>query len=386
MIGGKWGGGEQGVKRPLYINSAGIPLNLAFFNDSAGEKTEPATPRKKEKAREEGQVLKSQEISVAILFLTTFLGLRVFASYIYTGVLTFLDYGIDMIQNPHASIEPGYIAGYINNALSRVLLISLPMFAIVMLAGLLVNLLQVGWHPTTKPLSPKFSKMNPIKGLKRIISMRAVVELVKSLLKLVIIGLGIYMMVINEMPMLAKFMYMDLEQSFIYIGDLAINVGVMVGGMYIFIAGFDYLYNWWKHTKELKMSKQEVKEEYKQTEGNPQIKGAIRGKMREASMRRMMRQVPQADVIITNPTHYAVALKYDRSMGEAPVVVAKGIDFLAVRIREKAKENGVEIIENKPLARTLYDSVEVGREIPPELYQAIAEIFAYLVNMNKIAV
>ena len=278
-----------------------IPMNLAFFNDS-GEKTEQATPRKKEKSREEGQVLKSQEVSTAALFLSVFLGLRMFSGYIYEGLLKLMHAGIERLGSDHNRIDINYFTGLINDGFLQVLLLALPIFAIAMVAGLLTNIAQVGWHPTTKPLMPKFSKISPMKGFKRLFSMRAVVELVKSILKLVVIGLGIYIIVMGEKDMLPMLIEMELLETVAYVGNTVINIGIMVGAMYIFIAGFDFLYQWWKHTKELRMTKQEVKEEYKQTEGNPQIKGQIRQKMREASMRRMMQDVPTADVIITNPT------------------------------------------------------------------------------------
>lgn len=363
-----------------------LPLNLSFFSDASGEKTEPASPRKKEKAREQGQVLKSQEVAIAALFLSVFLGLRIFAPYIYSSLLSVLTFNFSMLSDVDSVYNMNFITGYINQNFLQVVLISLPIFAISMAAGIIVNVAQVGWHPTTKPLSPKMNRFNPIQGVKRLFSMRTLLELVKSVLKLAVIVAAIYLIVVNEANVLPRFLYMDLFQGFAYIGNVCLDVGVTVGGLYVFIALLDYLYQWWKHTKELKMTKQEVKEEYKQTEGNPQIKGFIRQRMREVSMRRMMAQVPTADVVITNPTHYAVALKYDREKAEAPLVVAKGADLMARRIREKALESNIHIMENKPLARALYDTVDVGREIPPELYQAVAEIFAYLVNVKKIAV
>ena len=365
----------------------GIPLNLTFFNNNdAGEKTEPATPRKKEKARKEGQVLKSQELSTAALLLTVFTGLWIFGGYIYNSLLSNMAFSFEFVGRTDIEMNPANMSMVIVNGFSRVILTALPVFLVVMAAGILINLVQVGWHPTLKPLRPKLSKMNPIKGFKRIFSLRALLELAKSILKLTVITLVVYMIVISEVNILPFILQMELLEVYAYLGGLIINIGLMVGAMYLFIAGLDFFYQWWKHTKELRMTKQEVKEEFKQTEGNPIIKGAIRRKMREVSMRRMMQQVPGADVIITNPTHYAVALKYDKDKGSAPVVLAKGVDYVAKRIRENAALHFIEIVENKPLARTLYETVQVGHEIPPELYQAVAEIFAHLVTMKKLAV
>lgn len=366
----------------------GIPLNLAFFNqqDQSGEKTEPATPRKKEKARKEGQVLKSQELSTAALLLTGFAGLWAFGGYMFSGLTAMMAFGLGHIGRHDIELEAQTFGSYIGMGFGQVLITALPMLLIVMATGVLINLAQVGWHPTGKPLRPKLSKVSPIKGFKRIFSLRALIELFKSVLKLVIISIVIYMIIMGEADTLPLLYTMGIAQVVSYIGGLVINIGLMVGALYLFIAALDFTYQWWKHTKELRMTKQEVKEEYKQTEGNPVIKGAIRRKMREISMRRMMQQVPGADVIITNPTHYAVALKYNKELGEAPVVVAKGVDYVARRIKENAALHGVEVVENKPLARTLYDTVDIGREIPPELYQAVAEIFAHLVSINKVAV
>ena len=169
----------------------------------------------------------------------------------------------------------------------------------------------------------------------------------------------------------------------IYICSTAINLAIRICVVLVILGIFDYGYQWWQYEKDLKMSKQEVKEEYKQTEGNPEIKSRIKQKQRQMSMRRMMQEVPKADVIITNPTHYAIAIKYDAKVSDAPVVIAKGQDYLALRIKEVAKENKVEIIENKPLAKTLYDTVDIGKSIPPELYQAVAEIIAFVYNLKN---
>ncbi|MDR1703441.1 MAG: flagellar biosynthesis protein FlhB [Clostridiales bacterium] len=365
----------------------GIPINLAFFNEAA-EKTEKPTQRKKTKARDEGQVLRSAELGIAVLFLVAFQSLRIFSGYIFDNMTQFMAFGIRMIeQGPKLGVdEPIFISQRINYAFQQIIVMVIPLMGIIMLAGLIVELAQVGWHPTTKPMKPKMSKMSPLKGIKKIFSLNAILELVKSLLKLGVVGIGIYTVITNEIHVLRHFAQMELKDSVAYIGGLVIDIGIMVGGMYLVIALLDFIYQWWRHNKSLKMTKQEVKEEFKQTEGDPHVKGQIKRKMLEAGMRRMMQQVPGADVIITNPTHFAVALKYDRELGEAPVVLAKGADYVARRIKERALENGVEIVENKPLARTLYDTVDVGQEIPPELYQAVAEIFAYLANINKIAV
>jgi len=210
-------------------------------------------------------------------------------------------------------------------------------------------------------------------------------ELVKSLVKLGVIGLVIYNVLNKQKGAIFSLLHMSLLEAVGYIANVIVDMAINVGVFYLFIGAADYAFQRYKHGKELKMSKHEVKEEYKQVEGNPQIKGRIRQRMREASMRRMMQAVPTADVIITNPTHFSVAVKYDRQSGAAPVVVAKGQDYTALRIKELARESDVMIVENPPLARTLYATVDIGREIPPELYQAVAEILAYVYKLKNIA-
>jgi flagellar biosynthetic protein FlhB len=178
-------------------------------------------------------------------------------------------------------------------------------------------------------------------------------------------------------------MEMDLIQSMMYVGNIAVNMGIRIGLLFLLIAAADYPYQRYKLTKSLKMTKQEVKEEYKMVEGDPKVKAKIKQKMRQASLRRMMQEVPGADVIITNPTHYAVAIKYDKTVSIAPVVVAKGVDYMAKRIREKAVECNVEVVENKQLARTIYSTVDIGGEIPVELYQAVAEVLAFVYRLRN---
>ncbi len=363
-----------------------VKLNLQFFE---GEKTEEATSKKRTEARKEGQVAKSQEIGTAFLFLTSFFVLKMTAGYIAVNLQNIItdtfqlikDYDQFMVENPGDKLISQMFALYA----VRVSLIIGPLLLAIMAVGIVTNVMQVGWKPTSKVLQPKFSKLNPLKGFKRMFSLMSVVELLKSLLKLGIIGAIVYSTLADEILIIPQTPFYSLTESIIYYANVAYDLGITVGFAYLGIAIFDYVFQKWKHNKDLKMSKQEVKDEYKQTEGNPEIKGKIRQKMREASMRRMMQDIPSADVIITNPTHFAVAIRYKHNQDIAPTVVAKGADHLAKRIREAAKENDIEIVENKPLARSLYASVEVGEQIPPELYQSVAEILAFVYKLkNKI--
>jgi flagellar biosynthetic protein FlhB len=360
-----------------------IRLNLSFFNDT-GEKTEKATPKKRKKARDEGQVAKSQEASTAAMLIFGFFSLSFFAGLMLNGILDLFTYhGYFFSPNMLDSLNRHDTARHVAWLLFRIIMISLPMFMVMLVVGLVVNLRQVGWNPTLKPLRPKFSKLNPLKGFKRIFSLQSLVNFVKSMLKLMFVGAVVYYVLASEINVIPMFLDMQFLEAVRYIGDLVITLGISIGVLFILIAVLDYGYTRWKHEKDIKMTKHEVKEEWKQAEGNPQVKAKIKQKMREVSMRRMMKNVPNADVIITNPTHYAVALKYDmKGVGGAPILVGKGVDFLAKRIRETAIENDIPIVENPPLARAIYADVEVDQEIPEELYVAVAEIMAYVFKLK----
>ncbi|MCL2352911.1 MAG: flagellar biosynthesis protein FlhB [Firmicutes bacterium] len=357
-----------------------LRLDLRFFE---GEKTEKATPRKKKKSREEGQVAKSQEIGTAAAFLAVFTVLRFAAGGIYSGLMSVFGYSFTMIGDSDAVFDPRYISRFIAYLFGRVIMMSLPVFITAAAVGIVSNAVQVGFNVTMKPLMPKFSRLNPMQGFKRVFSVRSLLELLKSLLKFGVIIMVIYTSVKNRIGTLLLLPQMELFEAVSTVGGIAAGMGVSVGTWFMAIAAADFAYTRWKHARDLRMTKQEVKEEYKLAEGNPQVKGQIKSKMREVSMRRMMQSVPQADVIITNPTRYAVALRYDRNRDGAPKLVAKGADYVARRIREIAAENKVQIVENKELARAIYASVEVGREIPPELYQAVAEILAFVYRLRS---
>jgi flagellar biosynthetic protein FlhB len=363
-----------------------MPLNLCFFADSGGsEKTEKATPKKLNKAREEGQVAKSQEVSTAFMLLTMFFALRMFAGYIADGTIGLFFSHFAAIPTGLEALERVTVARHIAWVFGQIMLICAPLFLVSMLIGLITNVVQVGWKVTSKPMQPKFSKLNPIKGFKKIISIQSLMNLLKSLLKLGVIGAVVFVMLSSAVDeLLPLLLFMEIGPATVSIGNFVINMGLAIGALYLFVAALDYGFTRWKHAKDLRMTKHEVKEEHKQMEGNPLIKGKIRQKMREVSMRRMMQNVPQADVIITNPTHYAVALKYD-VMGPltAPVLVAKGVDFMARRIKEAGIEHGITIVENPPIARAIYNDVEIDKEIPEELYIAVAEIMAYVFQLKN---
>ena len=361
-----------------------LPLDLQFFADDGegGEKNEPATQKKLEDARKEGQVAKSREIANGVGLLGLFLVLKLWSGPLgirfiqsFNAVYTRIPEVCKLLGGVSPSREINVI---IRSAMLQMIIMLAPVFIVGYLIAFLCDYVQVGWKPTAKPLQPKLSKLNPMKGFKKIFSAQSLVELIKSILKIGLIGIITYTFLKKQWRLLFGLLDMPVMQAIQLIGNTVINLGIRISAVYLIISAGDFAYQKWKFNKDMKMTKQEVKEEYKNQEGNPEIKGKIRQRMREASQRRMMQSVPTADVVITNPTHYAVAIKYDSEIAPAPIVVAKGSDFLAQKIKELAKENDIRIYEDKPLARMLYANVEVGTMIPPELYTAVAEVLAFV--------
>ena len=268
-------------------------------------------------------------------------------------------------------------------AMLDILLMLLPIFAFAIVIAFALNVFQVKWKVTTKPLKPKLNKLNPISGFKKIFSLSKLFELVKSIAKIAVIFGVAYSTIMGELDTMKILYDMELFSAVIYISNFVINMGIKISAVYLLIGFVDYLYQKFKFKKDMKMSKQEVKDEYKQQEGDPQVKGKIKSKMRETSMRRMMQNMPDADVVITNPTHFACAIKYDKEKAAAPVLIAKGADHLAQKLKDIAKEHNVPIVENKPLARMLYYNVDIDAEIPQELYQMTAEVLAYVYQLKN---
>lgn len=275
------------------------------------------------------------------------------------------------------------VAALMSDALIQILIVCVPFFAFGFVVTALISVIQVGWKVTGKPLQPKFDKFNPINGFKRIFSKDSIFELVKSILKIFVIVYVAYTSIRGHAQDIFILYEIPLMQAIMLCGTVIINAGLKISLVYLVIGLADFIYQKYRFNEDMKMTKQEVKDEFKNTEGNPEIKGRQRQRMREASRRRMMQDVPKADVVITNPTHFAVAIKYDAETSKAPVVLAKGEDYLAQKIKEAAREHHIEIVENKPLARMLYANVDIGQEIPPELYQAVAEILAMVYNMRE---
>lgn len=363
-----------------------LEYNLQWFakDGPGGEKTEPATAKKLKDARDEGQVSKSRELTSAFELITLFLVLKIFISYVGNSFMDVfrMIYNLipDFIDTQRSGLTLTATSSLFTEVFLQMFLIALPFLAFGFVISFLVNVLQVGFKVSTKPLQPKFDKFNPINGFKRILSKDSIFELLKSILKIALIFYVAYISVRDEANDLFLLYDIPLNQALTLIGDIIINTGLRISIVYLIIGLADFLYQRHKFSEDMKMTKQEVKDEYKNSEGDPQIKGKQKQRMREASQRRMMQDVPKADVVITNPTHLSVAIRYEAGVASAPIVVAKGEDYVALKIREVAKENNVAIMENKPLARALYATVDIGQQIPPELYQAVAEILAVVYN------
>lgn len=362
-------------------------LNLQLFakDGPGGEKTEPATHKKLDDARKEGQVAKSKEIINAVFLVIIFYMLQFTIGNIGNGLLEVFNGMYSLIPNytDRESITVSTATAIFEEAIWKFLLIIAPILIIAIFVGFIGNVAQVKWKPTAKPMAPKFSKINPIAGFKRIFSLQSIVNLIKSIAIVIICLYIVYTELMDNFNGILNIYEISLESGIILSGELVFGVATKISFLYLIVGIIDLVYQRRKFREDMKMTKQEVKEEYKNTEGDPTIKQHQRRRMREASQRRMMQKLPEADVVITNPTHYAVAIKYDLQIADAPVVLAKGEDYLAMKIKEAAKENDIEIVENKPLARAIYSSVDVGEKIPQELYQAVAEVLAYVYGIKN---
>ena len=365
-----------------------IRYNLQFFakEGMGGERTEPATQKKLSDARKKGQVAKSREITNCFGLLVFFLILKFWVGHMGIQLMDIFNNMYrkipDVVMFPDGNMPQAEVSILFKQMLLQVLIIVAPILVIGVVIGFVCNIAQVKWRPPTQPLKPKFSKLNPIQGFKKFLSLNSLVELIKSVLKILLIGYICYSYLKDKWVILFNLYDITLMQALELVAKTVTDLGIRISAFYFLIALADYIYQKVKFKNDMKMSKQEVKEEFKQQEGDPQVKGKIRQKMRETSMKRMMQSLPQADVVITNPTHYAVAIKYDPEVADAPVVVAKGEDYLAARIKEVARENKIEIVENKPLARMLYANVDIGQMVPPELYQAVAEVLAFVYQLQ----
>ena len=366
-----------------------LKLDLQFFakDGPGGEKTEPATSKKLNDIRKEGQVAKSKEIITAISLMSIFIILKVYLSSLGTGLIDVykeIYSSVPLVISESASgLQTRMATTVLRQVIVDVVKLAIPILIVAVVIAVLGNMLQQKWMVTAKPLQPKLRKLSPISGLKRMFSVRQLMELLKSIAMIALIMVVVYTTIKSKMNVLLTFYDVGLNAALSTIGSIIIDLGIKISAVFLIVGFVDLIYQRHKFKNDNMMTKQEVKDEYKNSEGDPQVKGQIRRKMQEISRRRMMQQLPEADVVITNPTHFAVALKYEPNAGKAPVVIAKGADYLAFQIKDKAKEYNIAIVENKPLARILYHNIDVGMEIPPELYQAVAEILATVMRTNN---
>ncbi len=355
-----------------------LKLDLQFF---AGEKTERATPKKRLDERKKGKVAKSQDINTALLLLFCFMLLAVLGSFMKNSMLDL--YRHTFIEWIHWDVTIPSTMDLLMDGLLQFAKIVLPIMAIALVISIAANMLQVGVLFTTEPLKFDLKKIDPIQGAKRIFSLRAIVELLKSLFKIVFVGTITFTIIWiykDEMMMLA---FKNVHSAIGFFGRMTVMMGIASTIALIALAILDYMYQKYDFEKNIRMSKQDIKDEHKNVEGDPLIKSKLREKQRQIAMRRMMAEVPKADVVITNPTHYAVAIKYDEKLASAPYVVAKGTDAVALKIKEVAKSAQVMTVENKPLARSLYETVDINGMIPEQFYQAVAEILAFVYQTEK---
>lgn len=367
----------------IQLENRRFAYNLQFFGEG-GDKTEKATPKKLEDARKEGRVARSSDLINGLMLLLMFFVLRIFGNFMAKGFLeSFVKYYNKTADISMEIFDVKQAVNLGNEIVFDIVIACLPVLIGSFLVAFVGNVVQIGWKVTTKPLKPKLDRLNPIGGLKRMFSQEKVVELIKSILKVFAIAIVAYNEVKDRWLFILNLYDFEFMQAIVNIFDIVLDVGVKISVLFVIIGVADFGYQKWKHLHDLRMSKQEVKDEMKQSEGDPQVKGRIRQKMREGAIRRMMQELPKADVVITNPTHFAVAIKYDKEKAEAPYVLAKGADYVAATIKEAAKEHKIEIVENKPLARMLYYNVEIGEQIPPELYQMVAEVLAYVYSVKN---
>ena len=354
-------------------------FNLQFFGE---ERTEEATPHKREKVREEGRVCMSKDLNAAVGIITALLGLAMLGTLTWRTLSGLIQFMITFIGEG-TILKDGWFYYVSWEALKDYFFAWLPLGALIVLFSTCTVIAQVGFAITGEPFGPKFDRLNPITGMKKIISMRSIVELLKGLLKASIFAVMIYTAIRNYLPVSSKTMQMPLEIGSRQFWDMLWNLAMRLALMLLVMAFADYFYQKWDFEKSIRMSKKEIKDEYKQMEGDPQIKSKIRQKQREMAKQRMMSEVPKADVVITNPTHIAVALAYDRKVMGAPQLLAKGGDYLAKQIRDIAEANFIPVIENKPLAWALYLNVEIGEEIPEDLYRGVAEVLAMVYKLKR---
>jgi flagellar biosynthetic protein FlhB len=352
------------------------------MGEQAGEKTEEPTPHRLREAREKGQIAKSREITVAFVLLLSYFLFRYLGEFMWQNLTEAARIILNYI--PEARNFTWAFAGYILLiALRALALVVLPIFGIAFLSTFIAEALQTGFMFSADPLSPKLERISPLGGLKKLFSLQGLVELIKSLIKISIVFYIAWYAAKEELPYIIILIEAQPWDAIVLGGSIAYKIAIRVGLFYIAVAILDYFYRRYEYMKNLKMTRQEVKEEYKRLEGDPMVKQRMRDLQRQAAQQRMMGAVPQADVVVTNPTHLAVALKYNNQGMRAPLLLAKGERKIAEQIRRIAEKHEISIVENEPLARSIYRTTKVNQEIPADLYQAVAEVLAYVYKIKR---
>ena len=348
----------------------------------AGEKTEKATPKRKQDERKKGNVFLSREVVTVFSLLSIFAVLKFLMPFIVEtleGTIT----GFFTMLPTVEEISAKTISEFFIDGLIAFVKTAMPLLLTTVLTAVLLTMLQTKMLFSSKAFAFKGNRINPLSGLKKMFSMRGFVELLKSILKIIVLLYIVYSVIKDEILLLPRLMDGSFYGAMQLCGSIIADIALTAGMFFVALAAADYLYQWWEYEKNLRMSKQEIKDEYKQVEGDPKVKGRQRSIQQQRARRRMMQDVPKADVVIRNPTHFAVAIKYDKEVNRAPMVLAKGADGLALRIIEVAQANNVFITENKALARALFEATEVGQEVPEAHYQAIAEVLAFVYSLQK---
>jgi len=345
------------------------------------EKTEQATPKRLQEMREKGQVAKSREVPSAAILIASLLIFYFLGSAMIKDFMELMEWSF--ANSAGFELRSGNFNWLLLELVRRGIKIVAPLFVALMVVGLLSNIVQVGFLFSTKAIAPKFSKLDPLKGFGRMVSKQALVELIKSLFKIAVVGCVTYFTVKDELNQIIPLMDKEVWSIMTYIGSVCFKILLRTSWVLIVLAVIDYVFQKWDFMQEAKMTKQEVKDEFKQREGDPLIKSRVRQAQREMAKRRMMEAVPKADVVITNPTHLAIALEYNTQNMSAPQLTAKGSRLMAERIKAIAQENNIPIVENKPLAQALFKGVEIGQEIPAVFYKAVAEVLSYVFRLKN---
>ena len=350
-------------------------------NQDGAEKSEEATAKKKDDARKDGNVAKSMDFSSGIMLVAAIAAMYLYVPYMLDN---FEDLVEEFFKFNNFTVTQDSAVDIFLFLIEFTAKVTLPIFAFLFVLAIAINAYQVGFMISTKAIEPKFDKLNFFANfMKTFFNKRKIVELIKSILKIFVLTAYAWYLVQEELTTIVRMTDADYRDQMVYLGHLVFDVSIRVAVLVLVIGIADYAYQKWQHNEDLKMTKQEVKEEYKQMEGDPIVKNRIRQAQREAARQRMIEEVPKSDVVITNPTHYAVAIRYDMEIDRAPKVVAKGQRLMALKIKEIAKQSGVKIVEDPPLARTLYNSCEVDEEIPENLYKALAQILMTLDKFRR---